>query len=146
MADNKKKLKLVEPFNENTGRTQKMQTGYEKIDDDRVVERYFVPILWTSYSERAQRSQVVTTLYDFKSFTATIYSMTLDRDGDPNGNETQTVVPFAGLENKQAVLDARRALIELGGQPAEVEEYLNVATTREIKPMRTLQMKKPANG
>lgn len=105
-----------------------------------------MPILWTSYSERAQRSQVVTTLYDFKSFTATIYSMTLDRDGDPNGNETQTVVPFAGLENKQAVLDARRALIELGGQPAEVEEYLNVATTREIKPMRTLQMKKPANG
>jgi hypothetical protein len=135
-----KKLKFVQAFNEQTGRTHETQSGYQKIDDDRVLERYFVPVVLNAYSDKSvDRTQAVTTVYDFKSFMATVYTTALNPNLSIAG-ETQVMTPFSAIENKQAVLDARRALIELGGHPAEVEDYLNVATKRDIKPMGALQL------
>jgi hypothetical protein len=127
MATPPKKLKFVEAFNDATdGRNAQEQTGYEKVDDYRVAERFFHPILWQRFEPQVTIQQVTVTLYDFKSFTATISTMAVDKNLSLQGDVKHTVIPFSAFDNKAALRDAHRALKELGGNPPELEDLASV--------------------
>ncbi len=127
MAALPKKLKFVEAFDKAVGlRTAEQQTGYEKVDDSRVLERYFHPILWQRLEPQVTTQQVTATLYDFKSFTATVTTMTLDKNFNLQGGISQNVIPFSTFENKMALRDAHRALQELGGDPPPIDDFASL--------------------
>ena len=135
-----KPLKLVKLFNNGTSPNE--QDGYEKVDSDRVIERFFYPLRWRSFDKMQMETEVVVTLYDFKSFTATETRETINRSGEVIGGPSHTVIPFSAFENKQAIADAHRALTELGGEPASIEALLNedVTTKKTITPMKAIQL------
>ena len=148
MAQNPpKKLKMVEAFDKAKGaRTVEQQTGYEKVDDERVLERYFHPLIWQRFETGVTAQQVTVTLYDFKSFTATVSTQTLDKNLSLQGEVTHHIIPFSQFENRQAIRDAHRALEELGGSPPALEDFtvFDMSTKAPIPMPKTAQFtKKP---
>lgn len=147
MAAGPKKLKMVEAFDKAVGmRTGEQQSGYEKVDDMRVVERYFHPILWGRFEAAVTTQSVTTTLYDFKSFTAHITTMTLDKSFTLQGAPSTTIIPFRDFDNKQAIRDAHQALTQLGGEPPALEQFSldDVSTKISLSAPKTAQFgKKP---
>lgn len=130
-----KKLKFVQAFDKAAGaRTSEQQSGYEKVDDNRVLERYFHPILYQRFEKQVTTQQVTVTLFDFSSFTATVTTMTLDKNESLQGAVNTTTIPFSQFENKQALRDAHRALEELGGTPPPLDDFsgLTMATKGAI--------------
>ncbi|MDE1153493.1 MAG: hypothetical protein PW788_13230 [Micavibrio sp.] len=140
-----KKLKLVQAFDRaKSFRTQQDQTGYEKVDDDRVLERYFQPLLWEKLSSGVTMQLMTSTLFDFKSYTATVSTMTMNGNQAVQGEPSHVLVPFSAFENKRAIVDAHRALIELGGDPGPIDDIINneLVTRRPIAPMKPAQFSK----
>jgi len=140
-----KKLKLIEAFDRNKGyRKAEDQTGYEKVDDERVIERYFHPLLWEKMSSGVTMQLMTATLYDFKSYTATVSTMTLNANQAVQGEPVHVVVPFSTFENKKAIVDAHRALVELGGDPGVIDDIISsdFATKRAITPLKPAQFPK----
>ena len=115
-----------------------MQSGYEKIDDDRVLERYFAPVMYELYSNNAKSFAVTTTLFDFKAFQATVTTQQVDMQLKPLTEPASAIVPFSAFENKMAIEDAHQALTELGGTPCSIEDILDrtLATKRGITPLK----------
>lgn len=119
-----KKLKFAEAFDKAKGpRTPEQQSGYEKVDDQRVLERYFHPVLWQQWEAAVTTQLVTVTLYDFKAFTATVTTMTLDKNLNLQGEVKSSILPFSQFENRKALEDAHRALKELGGDPAPLDDF-----------------------
>ena len=142
-----KKLKFVEAFD-----MVRMllsvddQAGYEKVDDMRVLEPYFLPVLWLQTDPRVTTQLVTVTLFDFKSFTATITTQPLDRSMNLQGGVDSTLVPFSAFENKDALREAHRALTELGGTPPPLEQItsLDLSTKSPLSAPKTAHFgKKP---
>ena len=134
-----KKLKFVEAFNAARGfRSIPMQSGYEKIDSDRVLERYFAPISYELYGEGAKAYAMTTTVFDFKSFTATVTTQQVSQRLEPLTEPAAAIIPFSAFENKMAIEDAHQALTELGGAPAPIEDLLDrsLTTKRAITPLK----------
>lgn len=138
--NNPRPLKLVKIFDDSAKPNQ--QQGYEKVDDDRVLERYFYPLRWRKHDNMQMETAVVVTLFDFKSFTATETRETIDRNGAHIGDMVHTVIPFSAFENRQAIADAHRALTELGGNPAPIDTLLNedVTVHKNVAPLKTIQL------
>jgi hypothetical protein len=145
MADatnNPRPLKLVKIFDDSSRPNQ--QQGYEKVDDDRVLERYSYPLRWRNNDNMKIETAMVVTLFDFKSFTATETREVLDRTGGLMGDILHTSIPFSAFENKQAIADAHRALIELGGNPPPIDALLNedVAVKKPVTTLKAIQLNK----
>lgn len=142
-----KKLKFVEAFDKARMRlSSDDQSGYEKVDDMRVLERYFHPVLWQQTDPRVTTQLVTVTLFDFKSFTATITTQPLDRSMNLQGGVDSTLVPFSAFENKDALREAHRALTELGGTPPPLEQItsLDLSTKSPLSAPKTAHFgKKP---
>ncbi|MDI1227733.1 MAG: hypothetical protein PSY14_08620 [bacterium] len=147
MSAGPKKLKMVEAFDKASGlRTGEKQSGYEKVDDMRVVERYFHPVLWSPFESGLTTQAVVATLYDFKSFTAHITTMTIDKSYNLQGAPSHAIVSFRDFDNKQAIRDAHQALTQLGGEPPALEQFSldDVSTKVSLAAPKTAQFgKKP---
>lgn len=144
-----RKLKFVEAFDKAKGRlSQDDQSGYEKVDDQRVLERYFHPVLWQPLEAKVTSQLVTVTLYDFKSFTATISTQTLDKSQTMQSGVTSTIVPFSAFENKDAIRDAHRALTELGGSPPPLEQItsLDFTTKSPLSAPRPAQFGRKPGG
>lgn len=143
-----KKLKLIEAFDKTKqgGRSAEQQTGYEKVDDQRVVERFFHPLLWQRSEQQLAIQQMTVVLYDFKSFTASVSQMFVDRNLSIQGDVKTSTVPFSAFENKQALREAFRALKELGGDPTPFEDRaftMSTETELAAPPRATFKPKAP---
>ncbi len=134
-----KKLKLIEAFNATKGfRSMAMQSGYEKIDSDRVLERYFAPVIYALYGDSVKSFSMTTTVFDFKSYLATVTTQQISGSFEPLTEPSSAIVPFSGFENKTAIEDAHQALTQLGGDPGSIEDILDrsFSTKRAITPLK----------
>ncbi len=147
MASTPKKPKMVEAFDKAVGmRTGEQQSGYEKVDEMRVLERYFHPVLWGRFEAAVTTQAVTVTLYDFKSFTAHVTTMTIDKSFNLQGAPSTAIIPFRDFDNKQAIRDAHQALTQLGGEPPALEQFSldDVSTKVSLAAPKTAQFgKKP---
>lgn len=116
MSEEQRPLKLVKEFSKANCHAQ---YGWQKMDDTTVLERKKLPILFYSNTD-AERWGVIVTVYDFNSF----QSITYVQHAYDNEAKTPSVfrTHFSEIENKQCVLDAHRALTELGGSPPPLED------------------------
>ncbi len=110
----KKELKLIKD------ETAKWRLeGYQRLDDEIVFYRRYVPIT-------KELNSILIQVYDFSAYTMTTIL-------DAKGYNTSTtasamqVLTFRDIGNKQAIKDAHQALIELGGSPPPLEQVLGVA-------------------
>ena len=135
--DNKKPLKLVKIFKDALDGSVNVQpVGYEKIDDERVLERYRYTQSYndgSSFGHDPKLSFLVeTVVYDFKLFRATTTTTLMKAKGYEILHTNVQTTPFSQIENKQAIIDAHRALVELKGNPPSLSDILGYSVkTRE---------------
>jgi hypothetical protein len=112
-------LKLVTEFNRENAHKQ---YGYQFVDETTVLERKKIPVAVYSNSSDSPWA-VMITVYDFNSRqTVTYVQQTFDAEA-----RTPQVFqhPFSAVEGKQAIADAHRALVALGGNPPPLEDVLD---------------------
>lgn len=110
-TDAKKELKLVRD------ETAKWRLeGYQRLDDEVVFYRRYVPIT-------KELNSILVQMYDFSSFLLTTILDAKGYNSATTANAMQ-VIPFRDIGNKQAIKDAHRALLELGGTPPALEKVL----------------------
>lgn len=105
-------LKLVTEFNQTNSSAQ---YGYQYVDDTTVLERKKIPINVYS-SSTAEPWAVWLSVYDFKSCQVLTYVQDAYHTEGPPA-PLASVKNFTEVEGKDAILDAFRALEELGGHP-----------------------------
>lgn len=116
MSDEERPLKLVTDFSKANAREQ---YGWQFMDDTTVLERKKLPILFYTNAD-AERWGVIVTVYDFNSFQSITYVQ--------HAYDTEAKTPsvfrthFSEIENKQCILDAHRALVQLGGNPPSIDD------------------------
>jgi hypothetical protein len=93
--------------------------GYQKLDEEIVFYRRYVPIT-------KELNSILIQIYDFSAYLMTTIL-------DAKGYNTSTtasamqVMPFRDIGNKQAIKDAHQALLELGGTPPPLDHVLGIA-------------------
>ncbi len=142
--DTPKPLQMVKIFKDAAGggKTQN-QLGYELIDHERVLERVVYSQDYFSSAEKfndlATGYVRVTMAYDFKAFEVrTVTTLTKQRTSTVVHTDI-TTKPFSQIENKQAIIDAHRALTELGGTPPPLEDIIRIS----VKTLRPLEIGPP---
>ncbi len=98
-------------------------TGYQKIDDNTVLYRRFVPMdQW--------RKASLMQIFDFTTYQM---STLVENRGGNTGEYTtnMTVTPFSEIENKQGIRDAHQALVEQGGTPPALDQVLSLGMRLE---------------
>ncbi|MDD9900322.1 MAG: hypothetical protein OXT65_05025 [Alphaproteobacteria bacterium] len=118
MAQQEKPLRLIDEF------SSANQFGYQKVDDTTVLERKHIPICRYTDSESTPWA-VHISVDDFKSLLVTTYV----QNAYDSGNKQPQVHfrNFSEVEGKQAIKDPHRALTELGGTPAPLDEIMDIA-------------------
>lgn len=111
-------LKLVREFNqENAPR----QYGWQKVDDTTVLERKKIPVCVFSNSNETIWG-VWIRMYDFNA--AQVLNYVQQCYDSSARTPDSTIIPFSQIENPQCIVDAHRALRELGGHPPALEDIL----------------------
>jgi hypothetical protein len=140
--------KLVKAFAQGRHRlSADAQSGYEKVDDHRVLERCFYPLRWRERDQSPMEMLVTVTLFDFKSFIATVTRETVNRDGALVGAPQHTDIAFESFGNRAAIAEARRALVALGGSPCPIDALLDddVSVKKPVTPLKPLRLNKNLN-
>lgn len=116
-------LKLAKEFNE---KDHTATVGYEKVDETTVLERKRVPV---TLAKGGDYVAYIVTVFDFKQRLLTH----LARDQYQNTTFPPTYRNFSDVEGKEAILDAHRALVLLGGTPPPIEEILGILNKPALK-------------
>jgi hypothetical protein len=104
-------LNLIEAFGKPSRAAEAF--GYMKVDDTTVLERKKIPIgEQLNHSGYNTISTIWTTVYDFKSQHVLTFTHT------NSSADTQPVIKSFNQIGEEALLDAHRALLELGGNPS----------------------------
>lgn len=111
-------LQLVHHFNKENASGQ---YGWQMVDDTTVLERKKIPVCVFSNNDNMIWG-VWIRVYDFNAGQVLNYVQQC-YDSNARSPEIQTM-HFSEVENPQAILDAHRALTELGGHPPALEDVL----------------------
>lgn len=114
--DDNRPLKLLEGGIDR----EKPQFGFQKLDDTTVLERKKIPVCVYSNTDNAPWG-VWIRIYDFQA--NQVLSYVQDVYSNRFAPATQ-VMNFSSVENPAALRDAHRALVELGGNPAPLDDIL----------------------
>ena len=144
-SDNRK-LTLAKPFNAagtSLERTISEQIGYVKVDDLTVLERKLIPIMTSDRNPDLAVLRI--DVYDFNNYTVTNYSKSIGGTEEPLSH---TMRDFSQIEGKNAIRDAHRALVELGGCPPSLDEIMQyvVELQKNVSVSAPLRLTKSGPG
>ena len=111
-------LRLVHHFNKENASAQ---YGWQLVDETTGLERKKIPVCVFSNND-TQLWGVWIRMYDFNAGQVLNYVQQC-YDSDARTPE-MSVMPFSQIENPQCIIDAHRALTELGGHPPALDDVL----------------------
>lgn len=113
LADKKKDLRLVRDERE---KERWNFEGYQRLDDKLVMYRRYIPVT-------RELNSILMHVFDFNAYQTTVVIDTKGYDAGGAAASMQ-IINFRDYENKQAIRDAHRALVDLGGNPPPLSVVL----------------------